>query len=181
VSLLAPLAHAYSRYQLCDIAKGLEYLHACNVIHGDLKGVRGCAKFQFNVLLTLSQANVLVDGSGQACIADFGLATVTQNLDSIRTPSPQHGYTPRWTAPEVLNEGKCSKEADIFSFAMVMIEVCRRRSMIYCIQCSGLLLFRTNTGVHRCGSVQKFSALQGRTGHSRRQAPFTASASNLHG
>jgi serine/threonine protein kinase len=28
------------RYQLCDIAEGLCYLHSCNVIHGDLKGVR---------------------------------------------------------------------------------------------------------------------------------------------
>ena len=26
-------------YQLSDVAKGLYYLHSCNVIHGDLKGV----------------------------------------------------------------------------------------------------------------------------------------------
>ncbi|KAF9644320.1 kinase-like protein, partial [Thelephora ganbajun] len=42
---------------LSDIARGLCHLHSCNVIHGDLKG-----------------RNVLVDNSGQACIADFGLA-----------------------------------------------------------------------------------------------------------
>src|SRR5579872_4614149 len=28
------------RYQLSDIANGLFYLHSCNIIHGDLKGVR---------------------------------------------------------------------------------------------------------------------------------------------
>jgi len=55
---------------------------------------------------------------------DFGLTTVTQNLDSMRSASYQLGHTPRWTAPEVLNGETCTKEADIFSFAMVMIEVC---------------------------------------------------------
>jgi len=70
------------------------------------------------------QPNVLVDHSGRARIADFGLATVTQNVDSIRNASLQRGFTPRWAAPEVLNEGPHSKEADIFSFAMVTIEVC---------------------------------------------------------
>ena len=27
-------------YQLVDVARGLKYLHLCDVIHGDLKGVR---------------------------------------------------------------------------------------------------------------------------------------------
>ena len=74
-------------------------------------------------ILTPIQPNVLVDGSGRARIADLGLATVTQNLDSVRNVSLQCGFTLRWAAPEVLNEGPNSKEADIFSFAMVMIEV----------------------------------------------------------
>ena len=70
------------------------------------------------------QPNILMDNTGRARIAEFGLATVTQNLDSIRTASDEHGHTARWTAPEILNEeGTHSKEADVFSFAMVMIEV----------------------------------------------------------
>jgi len=65
-----------------------------------------------------------VDDAGLARITDFGLATVTQNLDSMRTASEDQGHTARWTAPEILTEeGTYSKEADIFSFAMVMIEV----------------------------------------------------------
>ena len=80
----------------------------------------------FTVVLTSNQQNILVDDSGHARIIDFGLAKVTQNLDSIRSASSQHGHTPRWTAPEVLKGGTHTKEADIFSFAMVMIEVLHR-------------------------------------------------------
>ena len=73
--------------------------------------------------LMTTQPNILVDGSGSALIADFGLAMVAQNPDSVLSISRQRGYTPQWTAPEILNNGMHSKEADIFSFAMVMIEV----------------------------------------------------------
>ena len=39
----------------------------------------------------------------------------------------------RWTAPEILNEeGTHSKEADIFSFAMVMVEA--RSEWVICIK-----------------------------------------------
>ena len=73
--------------------------------------------------MTPDQVNILVDESGDARIADFGRTTVTQNPDSMQSTSCQHGYTPRWTAPEVIREGPHSKEADVFGFAMVMIEV----------------------------------------------------------
>ena len=77
-----------------------------------------------------------MDDSGNACIADFGLATLTQDLDSVQSAYCQRG-APRWTAPEVLDGGPFSKEADIFSFAMVMIEVRRRlptvcRTLAHC-------------------------------------------------
>ena len=71
----------------------------------------------------LTQPNILVDNSGCVRIADFGLAAITQNVGSIPSASRHHGHTARWAAPEILNEGRCSREADVFSFAMVMIEV----------------------------------------------------------
>jgi len=65
-----------------------------------------------------------VDATGRAMITDCGLAIVTQNLDSIRGAPDEHGDITRWIAPEILdNRGTYSKEADVFSFAMVMIEV----------------------------------------------------------
>ncbi|KAF9650992.1 kinase-like protein [Thelephora ganbajun] len=91
---------------LSGIADGLNYLHSRNIVHGDLKG-----------------PNILVDDSGCPRITDFGLAMVAQNQDSIRSAEGEHGHTARWTAPEILNEqGTYSKEADVFSFAMVMVE-----------------------------------------------------------
>ena len=123
VSLPLSLSHTHFHHKLSDIAKGLCYLHSRNVIHGDLKGVRSSLKSCFTSILTPSQVNVLVDNSGHARIADFGLATVTQSLDSTWSISIQRGHSARWTAPEVLTGGKYSTEADIFAFAMVMIEV----------------------------------------------------------
>jgi serine/threonine protein kinase len=40
------------------------------------------------------------------------------------------GYTPGWAAPEVFDGGVRSKKTDIFSFAMVMVEVCNRWSPV---------------------------------------------------
>jgi serine/threonine protein kinase len=117
------LSRVYPLYQLFDITKGLCYLHSCNVVHGCLKGVLGSSSFSFATILTPGQPDILVDATGHARITDFGLATIIRNLDSAGGASDPRGYTPRWAAPEVLNGGTCGKEGDIFSFAMVMVEV----------------------------------------------------------
>ena len=75
-------------------------------------------------VLTPNQPTVLVDTTGRARITDCGLAVVTRNLDSVRSAPDEREHSTRWTAPEILgNQGTFSKEADVFSFAMVMIEV----------------------------------------------------------
>jgi len=81
-------------------------------------------------ILTPNQSNILVDATGRGLITDCGLAIVTQNLDSMRNAPDEHVHSTRWIAPEILvNRGTFSKEADVFSFAMVTIEV-RHRSRI---------------------------------------------------
>jgi len=116
------LSHAYSYRKLSDVAEGLCYLHSRNMVHGDLKGVRSRPKPRPVTTLTPDQPNILIGESGHARIADFGQTKVTQCLDTIRSAS-RHGNTPRWAAPEVLEEQPPSKESDIFSYAMVMVEV----------------------------------------------------------
>jgi serine/threonine protein kinase len=124
------LSHTYSHYQLSDVADGLCYLHSCNCIHGDLKGVRDRSTLRFPTILTPHQLNILVDDSGHALITDFGLSTVARNLSSILSSPPRRGHTKRWAAPEILDDGPNSKEGDIFAFAMVMIEVRHRRTIV---------------------------------------------------
>jgi len=75
-------------------------------------------------IFTPNQPTVLVDITGHARITDCGLAVVTRNLDLIRSAPDEHEDSTRWTAPEILaNQATFSKEADVFSFAMVLIEV----------------------------------------------------------
>ena len=38
--------------KLSDVTKGLCYLHSCNMIHGDLKGVRGYSNSRYTTMLT---------------------------------------------------------------------------------------------------------------------------------
>jgi len=90
---------------------------------------------------TPTQPNILVDDSGHARIASFVLATVVKDADPVKSGSCQHGYTRRWSAPEILNG-----EADIVSFAMVMIEVRYGRSAV-----------RGTLAYHRFVSIQAFT------------------------
>ena len=83
----------------------------------------GCESLQTPTnasLITLLQPNILVDVSGNACITNFCLAQ-----DTLGVVSMPARWSMQWTAPEILVEsGKPSMEADVFSFGMVMAEVC---------------------------------------------------------
>jgi serine/threonine protein kinase len=74
--------------------------------------------------LNASQANVLIDDIGKACIADFGLSKI--KYDALSKTSTMKGLPPagtlRFMAPEVM-EGKITKVGDIYSFGMVIYQV----------------------------------------------------------
>ena len=114
-------------HQLVDVAKGLQYLHICDVIHGDLKGVRVWSSSTFAILpINTLQPNILIDASNCARITDFGLA---QSQEMLYQTTMSYGHTARWTAPEILDgEGWVNKQTDVFSFSMVMIEVHQREN-----------------------------------------------------
>ena len=118
------ISYAYPNHQLSHIVNGLSYLHSRDVVHGNLKGVRGYSRSNF-YRIDINQSNVLIDAAGRARIADFDLATVITDVDPEQSTRFLQSIARRWTAPEVLGGGRYSKEADIFSLAMVMVEVRR--------------------------------------------------------
>jgi len=93
-----------------DIAEGLKYLHSENVIHRDLKGY-----------------NILISQSMRACIADFGLATITDSGFATTMTGGAMIGTLRWLAPELFPGAQVSRRhtyaSDIYAFALVCYEM----------------------------------------------------------
>ncbi|KAJ7198362.1 kinase-like domain-containing protein [Mycena pura] len=94
------------------VASGLQYLHAHDIIHGDLK-----------------VQNVLVDKRGTPCICDFGISKIITS-EGFTTASV--GTAP-YMAPELFfvvdgatqEEGSPSttKCSDVYSFALLVLEI----------------------------------------------------------
>jgi serine/threonine protein kinase len=126
------------------------------------------------IVLTSHKRNVLVDGSGRVRIADFGFAAITQSLDSFGNAMVVRGYSVRWTAPEASKGGMVSQKGDIFSFAMVMVEVRHGRFAL------STVLTLCLPGVHRCPSLQYWFKPRCFRVYTATQAPTTTIASHLH-
>ncbi|KAJ7779227.1 kinase-like domain-containing protein [Mycena metata] len=93
---------------ILDVARGLQYLHEKNVVHGDLKAI-----------------NILVTPSGRACICDFGLASIVNEITlRLHSTTKAQGGTARYYAPELF-QGNSKKNfaSDIFAFACVCTEI----------------------------------------------------------
>ena len=110
---------------------GLHYLHERDIIHGDLKGV---CPIVFDIIpcsQTIPQHNILItsDSPARACLADFGLSTLTPNPLGEATTITSGG-TPPYMAPELLDPEKFgeknsrpTKPADMYAFGMMVYEV----------------------------------------------------------
>jgi serine/threonine protein kinase len=107
------------------------------MIHGDLKGVR----FQtlsagLSSNMSSTKANILIDDSGRARIADFGLVTFISDPANTTAPSSTtNGGTTRWMSPELLHPEKFgfkdtqrTRESDCYALGMVVLEVLTGRS-----------------------------------------------------
>lgn len=103
-----------------DVASGLNYLHnKKRVVHLDLKSS--------NILLEKGHCTSAVGsgytGSYHAKIADVGLSKfLPVSREYLNTTSK--GGTWNWCAPEVILNMKCSASADMYSFGVVLWEIC---------------------------------------------------------
>ncbi|KAG8908796.1 hypothetical protein FRB99_003034 [Tulasnella sp. 403] len=91
-------------YQLIETAEAIAYLHAQNVVHGDIKG-----------------KNILVSDDGHVLVCDFGL---TRPTDARTSLAAKGMGSVRWQAPE-LWDARASKtvRSDVYAYGILIAEV----------------------------------------------------------
>jgi serine/threonine-protein kinase len=88
---------------ISGIVLGMDFVHSCGFIHRDLK-----------------PSNILINGRGEAVIADFGM---TGFESGPYTQTPEIG-TAHYAAPEVYRGGgEITNKADVFSFGLILHEI----------------------------------------------------------
>ncbi|KEP47618.1 tyrosine kinase family catalytic domain protein, partial [Rhizoctonia solani 123E] len=92
------------RCALCtQVTDGVAYLHGRGVVHGDLKA-----------------ANILISHDQTVKITDFGSARLSEYSLQFHTSTKGCGVSPRWTAPEILEERtKTTIATDVYALGMV--------------------------------------------------------------
>ena len=107
------------------------YIHSQGLIHGDLKGVRFLSLESFTFLPNiLTKANILIDQSGCARLADFGLMTIiTDPKHLLSSSSHTQGGTVRWMSPERIaperfgfKNSRPTISSDCYALGMVIYE-----------------------------------------------------------
>lgn len=91
------------------IAQGTHYLHACKVLHLDLKS-----------------PNVLIDSSWVPKICDFGLAKISAASEGAQAfKTTIRGVSPIWAPPEMFDDeaGGMTDKADVYSYGIILYEI----------------------------------------------------------
>ncbi|BFG17703.1 hypothetical protein CerSpe_039760 [Prunus speciosa] len=95
------------------IARGLAFLHSVSIVHGDVK-----------------PQNVLFDADFEAHLSEFGLDRLTKatpaEASSSSTPIGSLGYV----SPEAALTGEATKEADVYSYGIVLLEILTGRKPV---------------------------------------------------
>jgi serine/threonine-protein kinase len=98
-----PLAVAETTRLAAQLGQGLDALHARGVIHRDVK-----------------PSNVLLDGAGDAVLADFGLARGADSTQLTRD-GQLIGSLP-YLAPELIEGGRATPASDIYALGCLLYE-----------------------------------------------------------
>lgn len=92
---------------LYEAALGVLYLHARNVVHGDLKG-----------------NNIVIGSDGKAKVTDFGLSSIASHTDASNSKITGAWH---WVAPECLvaKDARPTFASDVYSLGMCIVEALR--------------------------------------------------------
>ncbi|KAJ7113514.1 kinase-like domain-containing protein [Mycena epipterygia] len=129
---LSKAPHKTDRLSLIlDVALGMKYLHEKHVVHGDLKPL-----------------NILVTPSRRACIADFGLASITDAMTVRFTHSTisLRGGTGRYLAPELIQGDKAHFGSDVYAFGCVCYEILTGKVPFYELPNDMAVMFKVVEG-----------------------------------
>ncbi|CAF4683705.1 unnamed protein product, partial [Rotaria sp. Silwood2] len=98
---------------LCDVARGMIYLHEHRIVQSDLKS--------HNILLR--------DGTHQAVICDFGIARCLDNDNQEKKRTNTTKGTIRWMAPELCSPPPepSSFSSDVWSYGCIILETTSAR------------------------------------------------------
>ena len=95
-------SEADARFYACQVLLGLEYLHSQKILYRDMK-----------------PENILLDSTGNACLADFG---ISKKLEEGQRSNSFVG-TPEYVAPEVILQKGHNRTVDIWCFGTLLFEM----------------------------------------------------------
>lgn len=132
-----------NRLQLTmQVAEGLVYLHGREppVIHSDVK-----------------PANVLISDEGDAKICDFGISKLLMDAPSGLTTTKSANWTLRYSAKELLCEGKNTEMSDVHAFGMFILEVMTNKPPFFGISREAMVVMAIMNG--RSPSMEDYPEL----------------------
>lgn len=127
---------------LLGVARAMRYLHAHQVIHGDLKAS--------NVLLSTDPD---APGGLGVKVGDFGISRILQEVDSSHTTVSRPVGTLTHMAPEILQGQALSVASDVYAFGVVLYEVMTGHVAFQGVPCASLVFIVTQ---HDLKDVLKF-------------------------
>ncbi|MEP7289015.1 MAG: protein kinase [Chloroflexota bacterium] len=100
-----PIAPKITGGLLAQMAQALDYAHQQGVVHRDLK-----------------PQNVLLDGSGNAFLTDFGIAKLMQSNTALTQSGTAMG-TPLYMSPEQWQDDHVDSRTDIYALGVMLFEM----------------------------------------------------------